>query len=179
MVGNGSFPVNNRACEDLIRNKMRSWQTDETSTNKIYLFLQHEASGHTTCLERSFEGFLLRAVAILVAAAFLGHIQLTWETEAQLDTEIPPRPNLTPMTTLHQWINQVLQLTIQHTRLMGESSGIWLLVFAKMRTVIGKFQGLTLKLKQVIVLRPSLQGSFKISVSVPQHAAIVPVLLWL
>lgn len=34
-------------------------------------------------LERSFEGFLLRAVSILVAAAFVRHVQLTCETEAE------------------------------------------------------------------------------------------------
>ncbi len=37
----------------------------------------------TIYLERSFEGFLLRAVPILVAATFVRHIHLTCETEAE------------------------------------------------------------------------------------------------
>lgn len=43
----------------------------------------HIWSKQTSYLERSFEGVLLRAISVLVAATFIWHIQLTWETPAQ------------------------------------------------------------------------------------------------
>lgn len=175
MVGNGSFPANNRACEDLfIRNNEMQWNNDilvhqpveQLSIISTLLFLLSLVIGvlylhhvvlnlirsglvflfgqvtkercykikniiiivvviniYTTAkdkscsmkhfkqhlpgynqtkksgplsymiiyLERSFEGFLLCAIPVLVAARFVRHIQLTCKTAAEWDTAHPPR----------------------------------------------------------------------------------------